>query len=118
MLFSNLLEENNASETSAASPDGSVKDKSKTADEATFKKFKKDNKTVKGHLLNHTTSPSICLLPLNLPRSFVRNWRSSMELTTLKRRNMWLVNGCVFIILMTSQAWNKLIFIRTCVQKF
>jgi len=32
MLFSNLPEENNASKTFAASPDGSVKDKNKTAD--------------------------------------------------------------------------------------
>jgi len=34
MLFSDLPEENNASETSTTSPDGTVKDKSKFADEA------------------------------------------------------------------------------------
>jgi len=57
VLFSDLPEENKACETSAASPNGTVKDKSKTADEATLKKFEKYNKAVKGHLLNHMTNP-------------------------------------------------------------
>ena len=54
MLFSDLPEENNTSKTSTASLDGIVKDKSKIADEATLKKFKKDNR---GHLFNHMTNP-------------------------------------------------------------
>ena len=44
MLFSNLPEENNASKTFAASPDGSVKDESKVANEASLKKFEKTTK--------------------------------------------------------------------------
>ena len=48
IVFFDLLEENNASETSAASIDGAVKDKSKITDEATFKKFEKDKKMVRG----------------------------------------------------------------------
>jgi len=74
VLFSNLTEENNTAETTAASSDGIVKDKSKTIDEEINKKFEKDNKTVMGHLLNHMTNPcSICLSPSNLSRSFGRN---------------------------------------------
>jgi len=38
VLFSDIPKKNNASETSAASPDGSVKDKSRTADKVTLKK--------------------------------------------------------------------------------
>jgi len=56
MLFSDLSEENNASEIFASSPDGTIKSKSKIADEATLKKFEKENKTVRGHLLNHMTN--------------------------------------------------------------
>jgi len=57
MLFSGLLQENNASKISDASPDEIVRDKSKSADEATLKIFEKGNKMVRGHLLNHMTSP-------------------------------------------------------------
>jgi len=57
MLFFDLHEENNAFETFVASLNGIVKDKSKTADEATLKKFEKDNEMVRGHLLNHMTNP-------------------------------------------------------------
>ena len=53
MLFSNLHKENNAFETSAPSPNGTVKDKSKTAKEATLKKCEKGNKMVRGHLLSY-----------------------------------------------------------------
>jgi len=53
VLFSDLPEENNASETSAASLYGIVRDKSKPTDEATLKKYEKDNSL--GHLLNHMT---------------------------------------------------------------
>ena len=52
MLFSHLIEDNNIFETTAASGDGIDKDKSKTIDEETKNKFKKDNKAVRGHLLN------------------------------------------------------------------
>ena len=45
-MSSNVPKENNASKTSATSFDGTVKDKSKIADEATFEKFEKDNKMV------------------------------------------------------------------------
>ena len=41
-----------------------------------------------------------------------------MELMMLERRNMWLVNGCDFILLMTRQSWKKFVFIRKCVLKF
>ena len=47
VLYSDLTEENNASETSATSYDEIVKDKSKPANEATKNKFEKDNKIVK-----------------------------------------------------------------------
>ena len=57
VLFSDLTEENNASKTSPASHDGTIKDKSKIADEATLNKFEQDNKMIKGHLLNHMTNP-------------------------------------------------------------
>ena len=43
VLFSYLPKENDAFETSIAFPDGSVKDKSKTVDEATLKKLDKGN---------------------------------------------------------------------------
>ena len=49
MLISVLTKENNTSKTTAACNDGVVKDKSKTVDEKTKKKFEKDNKTVGGH---------------------------------------------------------------------
>ena len=55
MFFSNLTEDNNISETTATSTDGTFKDKSKTIDVETMKKFEKDNKAVRGHLLNHMT---------------------------------------------------------------
>jgi len=57
VLFSKLLEENVAFETSTVSVDGTVKDESKNTDEATIKKFGKYNKTIRGHLLNHMTKP-------------------------------------------------------------
>ena len=52
MLLSDLIEENNNSETTTTSTNGPVKDESKTIDVGTMKKFEKDNKTVRGHLLN------------------------------------------------------------------
>jgi len=48
VLFSDLTKENTASKTIAASGDGIVKDKPKTVDEETKKKFEKDSKTVNG----------------------------------------------------------------------
>ena len=48
MLFSDLTEENNTSETTAASGDRTIKDKSETIDVKTMKKFEKDNKTARG----------------------------------------------------------------------
>ena len=56
-MFYHLPKENNASET----PNGTVKDKSKTTNEATLKKFEKDNKMFKGYLLRHMTNPLLDL---------------------------------------------------------
>jgi len=73
-VFSDLTKENNAFEISAASPYGIVKNKSKPADDAIMKKFEKDNKILRGHLLNHMINPcSICLPHLNLPKSYRRD---------------------------------------------
>ena len=57
MLFCGLTEGNNTFETTTTSGDGIVKDRSKTIDKETKKKFEKDNKMVRGHLLNHMTDP-------------------------------------------------------------
>uniref|UniRef100_A0A7C8Z952 Uncharacterized protein n=1 Tax=Opuntia streptacantha TaxID=393608 RepID=A0A7C8Z952_OPUST len=57
VLFFGLTEENNASKTTVASTDGTNKDKAKLVDGATMKKFKKDNKIVRGHLFNHMINP-------------------------------------------------------------
>ena len=54
VLFFDLTEENNTFETTIASSDGT--DKSKTIDEIR-RKFEKDNKTVRGHLLNYMLNP-------------------------------------------------------------
>ena len=56
MLFSDLPEENKASKTSTASADGAFKDKTNPANEATLKKFEKDNKMFRVHLLNQMTN--------------------------------------------------------------
>jgi len=56
-LFSDLNEEDNVSKTSVTSSKKMNKDKSKHVDEAIMKKFEKDNKMVRGHLLNHITNP-------------------------------------------------------------
>jgi len=69
MLFSNLTEENNTSETTVASSDATVKDKSKIIDVETMKKFKKDKKVVRGHLLNHMTN---CLFDLFVTFKFAK----------------------------------------------
>jgi len=61
VLFPDLTEENNTSEITATSHDGIVKDKSETVNEETKKKFEKDNKTIKGYLLNCMTNPPIDL---------------------------------------------------------
>ena len=55
MLLSNVTEENNTSENIVASSDGT--DMSKTIDDETTRKFKEDNRTVRGHLLNHMSNP-------------------------------------------------------------
>jgi len=57
VLFSDLTIDNNVFETFTVAAVGIDKDKSKSTDEATLKKLKKDNKTAKGHLLNHMTNP-------------------------------------------------------------
>jgi len=57
VLFFDHTEENNTSETTAASGDAIVKDKSKIVDAEMMKKFQKDNRMVTGHLLNHLTKP-------------------------------------------------------------
>ena len=48
VVFSDLTKENNLTERSDASLNRIDIDKSTTVDESTIKKFKKDNKTVKG----------------------------------------------------------------------
>jgi len=45
VLFFDFIEENSTSKITAASSYGIIKDKSKSIDEETTKKFKKDNKT-------------------------------------------------------------------------
>ena len=55
MLFFDLTEESNMFETIVASGDGT--DISKTIDDGTRRKLEKDNKTVRGHLLNHMSNP-------------------------------------------------------------
>jgi len=65
VLFSYLTEKNNTSETTVAFGDGT--DKYKIVNEETKKKFEKDNKTVRGHLLTICQTPySIYLSPSNL----------------------------------------------------
>ena len=92
VLFSDLTEGNNASEISAASPDGTVKDKSKSANKAILKEFEKGKKTVKRHLLIHMTNPSsICLLYLNMSKSYRRYWRSNTELMMLKKKKKYVI---------------------------
>ena len=59
VLFSDFTEESTTSKTTAASSDGIVKDKSKADDEEIKKKIEKDNKTVRGHLLNHMTNSPV-----------------------------------------------------------
>ena len=61
MSFSNLAEENETSETTSTYVDRIDKDKVEPVDEATMKKFKKDNKIVRECLLNHMTNPLLDL---------------------------------------------------------
>jgi len=76
VLFSDLIEENNTFEIIVASGDGTVKDKLKTIDVETMKKFEKDNKIVRGHLLNHMTNPLFDLfITFKFFKWFGRNWR-------------------------------------------
>ena len=64
MLFSDLAKENNIFEIKHGAGDVGKKkyvisdgtNKSKTNDKKTKKKFKKDNKTVRGHLLDHMSN--------------------------------------------------------------
>ena len=55
MLIFDLTEENDTSETTVAYADGAVKE-SITVDEETRKKFEKDNKIVRRHLLNYMSN--------------------------------------------------------------
>ena len=55
-MFSDLPEEKNASKASTTPSDGTVKGKTKPADEATLKQLEEDNKTIRGHLLNHMSN--------------------------------------------------------------
>jgi len=100
-----------------------VMDQSKTTAELLMRKLRRN--------LKHTTKRSggiywtiwltpysICLSPSNLLRSFGTNWTSSIELMTLERRNMWSMNGYVFLLQMASQSWNRFMFMRTYVLKF
>jgi len=69
------------------------------------KKFEKDNETVRGHALNHMSNPLFDLFIIfKSAKLFGRNRRSSTEMMTLERRNMWLVKGYVFKLPMTSQS--------------
>jgi len=57
MLLSNLVEENHISVTTAASADGTDQDKTKSTNKVTMRKFTKDKKMVRRHLLNHMNNP-------------------------------------------------------------
>ena len=119
VLWPNWREQCNRNLCITTSPDGTQKDKRKPVNEATAKNFEKDNKIVRGHLLNHITNPClICLSHSNMPRSYGRNQRSNTELMMLERRSTWLVNGYGSKSQMKNQSWSKFIFLRTCVVKF
>jgi len=88
-------------------------------DEEIRKKFDKDNKTVRGHLLNHMSNP---LFDLFVTFKFAKIiWEKSgvkYGVEDAKKKKYVVDECCIFIVLMTSQSWNMLISMRTCVPKF
>ncbi|XP_070057462.1 uncharacterized protein [Nicotiana tomentosiformis] len=86
-------------------------------DDATKKKFEKDNKTVRGHLLNHMTNPLFDLF-INYKSAKVI-WdclEKKYGADDAGKRSMWLESGSSFRWLMISQSWSRR-FKQLCINK-
>ena len=97
-------------------------DLSKISPRLSMRKFKissRKTRTIRGYLLNHMSDPLLDLLiTFKSAKIIWEKLETSMELLTLKRRNMWPMNACIFRLLMTSQSLNRFMSMRTCVLKF
>ena len=119
MLFSNLSKESNNFETTVTSDDGTVKGKSNTTDVETMKKFEKDNKTVRGHLLNHMTNPLFDLFVIfKFAKIIWEKLQVRYGADDVGKKKYVVCAWLHFQITDGKPIMEQVMFMRTCVQKF